>query len=316
MNQMDTDRRSISLMDQIGPSIEHTKSILLAPFDLNRWLAIGFSAWLASLGEGGSGGNVNRDSGEANEVVNRSLDFLAANPIFMASLMILGIALVVLMIWLSSRGRFMFYHCVLYNSDRIVQPWHYYRHLASSLFRFRLWVTVIGAVYIMAVAGSAVHILGPTLNAVNIGALGPLVLLAPVLIVIPLGLLICGVLTNDFVIPIMHKHTLTCTAAWSRLWPLITAHTLNIFGYLLFKAVIAVALVTILFFLGMITCGCACCLASLPYLGTVLLLPVPTFKRSLSLHYLRQFGPDFDLFVSEPNPDEDQPESSPDSYSI
>ena len=76
------------------------------------------------------------------------------------------------------------------------------------------------------------------------------------------------------------------------------------------------AIVAALFFLGLITCGCACCLAALPYLGTVLLLPVPTFKRAFSLFYLRQFGPDFDLFVSEPVPSEDEPESAPEDYSI
>lgn len=228
----------------------------------------------------------------------------------------LALVLTVLFVWLSSRGRFMFYHCVLYNSDLVVQPWHFYRHLANSLFHFRLWLAAIGLVFAISVAGAAAYTLGPALEVTSIGALGPFLLLIPLLIVIPLGLLVCDVLTNDFIVPIMHKHTLTCTAAWSRLWPLITAHTLDVFLYLLFKAVIAVALVAALLFLGMITCGCACCLTALPYLGTVLLLPVPTFKRSFALHYLRQFGPEFDLFASEPEPIQDQPGPSIDHYSV
>ena len=79
---------------------------------------------------------------------------------------------------------------------------------------------------------------------------------------------------------------------------------------------IAVALAAVLVLLGMITCGCACCLSALPYLGTVLLLPVPTFKRSFSLLYLRQFGPDFDLFSAESEPPEDPSPPPADDYSI
>jgi hypothetical protein len=313
---MDTTRKSISLMDQIGPSIDHTKAILFAPFDLNRWLAIGFCAWLASFGEGGSsGGSRNQDSNEVTEVVNRAQDFLTANPMIAAAFFILGIILFVLVIWLSSRGRFMFYNCVLYNSDQVVQPWHYYKHLASSLFRFRLGLAAIafafGATMIGIVTGFGINLQNSSLSMV-----WPRLLPLLPLILIPLGLLICEVLTTDFVIPLMHKHTLTCTAAWSRLWSLVTRQPLDIFLYLLFKALIAVAIAVTLFFLGLMTCGCACCVAALPYVGTVLLLPVPTFKRSFSLFYLRQFGPDFDLFVSEPVPNEDQTEPTTDDYSI
>jgi hypothetical protein len=50
--------------------------------------------------------------------------------------------------------------------------------------------------------------------------------------------------------------------------------------------------------IGWIMVGClvtclTCCLASLPYIGTVIVLPVPVFFRSFSLLFLRQFGPDW-----------------------
>jgi hypothetical protein len=302
-------------MDHVGPAIDHTKAILLSPFDLSRWLAIGFCAWLASLGEGGSPGfSYRQRSDEANEWVNNIDNFLAANPIIIGVLVVMSLLFVVVMIWLSSRGRFMFYHCVLYNSDQVAHPWYYYQHLADSLFRFRLILLAIGIVFTLALASIAVSVFGPTLKAIDFGNAWPLLLYVPLLAIVPLGLLICSVLTNDFIIPIMHKHTLTCTAAWSRLWPLITAYKLNIFLYLLFKALIAVAVSSAILFLAFLTCGCACCLANLPFLGTVFLLPVPTFKRSFALHYLRQFGPEFDLFASEPDHVEDHPDPTPDHY--
>jgi len=313
---MDNYTKPISLMDHVGPSIDHTKAILFAPFDLNRWLAIGFCAWLASLGQGGGSGG-NQNSNEVNEVVNRVQDFLTANPMIVVACFVLAIVLVVLVIWVSSRGRFMFYHCVLYNSDQVIHPWHYYQHLAGSLFRFRLVLAAVGMVFGFAVVAILANF-GINLQTGNFSMAWPRLLPLFPLALFPLGLLICAVLTNDFVIPIMHKHTLTCTAAWSRLWVLITAYTLHIFLYLLFKAVIHVALVTALIFVTLTTCGFACCLFLLPYVGTVLLLPVPTFKRAFSLHYLRQFGPDFDLFVAEPEPEPGEGESdpAPEDYTI
>jgi len=51
-----------------------------------------------------------------------------------------------------------------------------------------------------------------------------------------------------------------------------------------------------------LTCCCAGCLLALPYLGTVLFLPVLTFSRSYSLYYLAQYGPEWDVFLREASP--------------
>jgi hypothetical protein len=37
----------------------------------------------------------------------------------------------------------------------------------------------------------------------------------------------------------------------------------------------------------------------IPYIGKVIVLPLLVFERAYSLHYLRQFGPQFDVFSSE-----------------
>jgi hypothetical protein len=42
------------------------------------------------------------------------------------------------------------------------------------------------------------------------------------------------------------------------------------------------------------------CLFSIPYIGTVILLPVFVFKRAYSLMYLRQYGLEFDVFADLP----------------
>jgi hypothetical protein len=52
---------------------------------------------------------------------------------------------------------------------------------------------------------------------------------------------------------------------------------------------------------GLISCFaiCAtCCIAALPYIGTVILLPVFVLLRAFSLLFLRQFGPDYDVWAN------------------
>ena len=47
----------LSVVDPISPAFARTKLVLFSPFDLGKWLRLGFCAFLMSLGEGGSGPN-------------------------------------------------------------------------------------------------------------------------------------------------------------------------------------------------------------------------------------------------------------------
>ena len=71
--------------------------------------------------------------------------------------------------------------------------------------------------------------------------------------------------------------------------------------YILFQIVIAIVIGVIIsmgFCIGCCFC-CASLLLLIPYIGTVILLPVLVFKRAYSLLYLQQFGPEFDVFRPE-----------------
>jgi hypothetical protein len=177
---------------------------------------------------------------------------------------------------------------------------------------------MVGGLLAIVFMGHIVSTSGSTFHISDLPELLPeSTFLMPLLLVV-LSLLICDMLTNDFVIPIMHKHTLTCTAAWSYLWLTVGTNKFNLFLYLLFKALVAMTVGFAFLFLGMITGGVVSQMLIIPYVGTLLLLPILTFKRSFSLHYLRQFGSDFDLFAPEPEPEPDEIASNrtPDNYTI
>jgi hypothetical protein len=46
---------------------------------------------------------------------------------------------------------------------------------------------------------------------------------------------------------------------------------------------------------AIVTC-CVCCLLLVPYVSTVILLPVYVFHRAYPAHYLAQYGPEYDVF--------------------
>ena len=48
--------REIGVTEPIDPALELVKRMLFRPFDLSKWIIIGFCAWLAGLGESGGGG--------------------------------------------------------------------------------------------------------------------------------------------------------------------------------------------------------------------------------------------------------------------
>jgi hypothetical protein len=50
---------------------------------------------------------------------------------------------------------------------------------------------------------------------------------------------------------------------------------------------------------GIATCA-TCCLATLPYIGTVILLPIFVCFRAFGLCFIRQFGPDYDVWPAVP----------------
>ena len=49
---MTTQAREMSVTLPVGQAMDRVKKVLFQPFDLARWFAIGFCAWLAYLGEG------------------------------------------------------------------------------------------------------------------------------------------------------------------------------------------------------------------------------------------------------------------------
>ncbi len=216
--------REISVTEPVSPALERVKTMLFKPFDLGKWFTIGFCAWLAFLGGGGGGGgfnsgftnsfdnkvNVNNTGSagdslrhgyhEARDYVLNNLDWIV--PVAVAAVILL-LALGLLILWLSSRGRFMFLHCVALDKAEVAEPWSKFEREANSLFWFRLVLGLIGMVVMLPLLGGiALMIVRMVLRGEpNVGG----ILLAAVLGLIFFATAIVFALihkfTEDFVVP-------------------------------------------------------------------------------------------------------------------
>jgi len=137
-------------------------------------------------------------------------------------------------------------------------------------------------------------------GAIVIGVLG-CVMIGLIVVAIAIVFALIGKLTMDFVVPIMFLRKTSCVAGWREFLTILSVNKARFVLYILFQIVIAIVIFTIIsmgFCIGCCLC-CASLLLLIPYIGTVILLPVLVFKRAYSLLYLRQFGPEFDVFRPE-----------------
>ena len=305
---MDTIKKTISVIEPVSEAIEKTKIILFRPFDAEKWLVIGFCAWLASLIKGGFHGmsrfNHERPDHYMDEVTTKIACFAGAHIIAISITIIAAaiffVAILVLLLWLSSRGQFMFIDCLAKNKAQVKQPWQIFKQRANSLLGFRLIVAAIGFAVITALFVPIIFFAIAAKASFSIAIIAIAMIFIMVLLIITaasiLGLV--HTLTFDFVVPIMYLQKINVLAAWQRFWPMLKCHFWKIMLYLLFKLLITMCIGAIVMFIFVLGC-CCCCISVIlliPYIGTVILLPFPSFSKLYNLCFVRQFGSEFDVF--------------------
>src|SRR5450755_2883106 len=142
-----TEGRRIEIFGPFSAAYDLTKRILFEPFDLGKWLTIGFAAFLAGLADGTHGGGGFNPGGNWNYRDRATTHDLSAihqqiaswvTPTIIAFVVLFFLALVTLFMWLGSRGRFMFIDCIVRNRGAIVEPWRQFSRDANRLFLFKL----------------------------------------------------------------------------------------------------------------------------------------------------------------------------------
>ncbi len=298
----------ISFAEPLSRAWERMRRILFEPFELAKWLVLGFSAWLAGLAGSGTGGTAWNSAGDDishkthASGLSEAIESVAENLIWMP-LVLLGVlavlAIVLAILWVSSRAKFIFLDNVVHNRAEIVEPWKRFKAVGDSLFLWRVGFFVIltgillvvaGAIFLPAASLSFSDALrGLSFAGIFFGVLTLMVVAAAAFFVL--------LFMENFVIPIMYKFDLRAMEAWRYFLPWMKNHAgwFVAYGVLFLVAAIAFQVVV------MMLCLFTCCIILIPYVGTVILLPAWVLYRIYGVEFLAQFHPDFDLFTGVPS---------------
>ncbi|MCP4204014.1 MAG: hypothetical protein GY769_19010 [bacterium] len=313
----------ISLTDALSDAWDRMKTILFRPFDLKKWMVLGFTAWLAGLAQGGQsfswnvGGGADSSESEVwasggSEAMPASarletrtdwpdwdhwVQWLLEHPFWFAAGVfgcLFLLTLLVVILWLSSRGKFMFLDNVVHDRAEVVRPWNRYRRLGNSHFGFQLafyglfMVIVLGAVLLVIAITSGS---GMTFGAPGAG-LGLIVLLPGVVLVVLIAAYIQYFL-DGFVVPLMYRYDLRVLDAWSRFGELFRRHPWALLLSGMFLLLLGLAAMVVVVVAGLLTCCIGLLLVIIPYIGTVVLLPIPVTYRGFTVALLDQMDPGY-----------------------
>ncbi len=295
----------ISVVDPISKAIDRTRKILFQPFAMKKWFVLGFCAFLAQLSEGGGTPQFNFSGGGRGGVrpmLQSTTSWVQAN----ASVAIVGglvglavlIGLLALLCWLGSRGQFMFIDGLVHNRAAVKLPWRIYEDHGNNLMVYRLLINVAGIMIIIMSAVVSASIAWTDLQTGQMGNSTTLALLVGFALLIPCWIVwsVVSMIVNNFVVPAMYLHNQKFVEAWSTAWHhVIVGHGKTITLYFLMKFALGMGIGVIA---AVATC-LTCCLTGIPYIGTVILLPLFVFERCYSLYFLEQYGYQWWFFVRE-----------------
>lgn len=305
---------NINFSQPLSNSFTRMKKVLFQPFDITKWINIGFTAFLAGLtefwgGSGGGGGNTGFKFNQPNwddffSFPETAWNWLTSHPLWFG-LIITGVFLVVVLSvlfnWISSRGKFMFLHNVVNQTDDIVKPWHNFRKDGNSLFWWQFiygWLVfgifILFLIYSFGIFKNIHNGIIPEIT--KYGFIGSIILIF-------IGLLIISgyisLFLTDFIVPIMYKNRISALKAWSVFLPLMFQNMCSFFIYGIFILMVKIAVIISVLIIAVFTCCIGLLLIMIPFVGTVILLPVSYTFRAFSIEYLATFGDDFNILNQE-----------------
>ena len=307
----------LNITDPIGQAIERTTRMLFHGSSVGHWFVLGFAAWLATIGSGGGGGGflqlplmfMDEGSGGDFEPWTWARDHGSTLALLGLIAITVGLAFYALVLWLRCRFQFIFLDNVVRNRTDIAENWANFKPHGNALFGFYLGLTVVFGVAGLLAAGAGVGLAWPDIDRSSFGpaAIAGILVGGGLLAVLSVVYAIVRHLVIDFVVPIMYRRGIGPMRA-IRVFreEVLQGRVGAIALYLLLKWLLSMAAGMLASTIVCITC----CIGALPYLSSVLLLPVTVFFRTYPLYVLGQLGPDFVMLETRTTPPPPPPSSA------
>lgn len=297
---------SIEYVVPLEKAVVRMKRMLFEPFRLESWMTLGFAAFLVALPQmlwqwSSNGARFSfQSSGNDPLQALDEIRSILAEPFWLfaiAAVLVLLVAISTLFLWIGCRARFVFLDNVVRERAEIAEPWKRHARLGDSLF---LWIVAYGVVALVVWSVWGLPFLFVVVSAVT-SDFGPAFIPAFVLFIVSgIGLALATAYVRffleNFVVPVMYRDGLTATRAWGRFLPLLRANLLRFVLCGLWVFVLAIVVVLSLLVAGCATCCCGFLLLAIPYVGSVVMLPIGATYRAFGPEFLAQFGPEWSVF--------------------
>ena len=289
---------------------QRMKKDLFQPFDLNKWIYVGFTSFLAGLtgySSGTGSSNIGMQYSEYNwdnllSLPENTRNFLELHPVWFA-IIVAGLIFIfcisLIVCWISSRGRFMFLDNILKNNYEVVRPWHEFKKEGNSLFKWLLCYGLVLTIVILMTIFYAFEIFrGFKLNTLPVSSKTAFIM-GFVFTLLTLSVIFGYTIMclNHFVIPIMYKYRIGVNKAWSKFFTLALRHAGRFILYGLFLSALQIITAISVALISIMTCCIGFLILMLPFVQSVFLLPVSYTFRALSIEFLSQFGEEYDLTI-------------------
>jgi hypothetical protein len=300
-----------SAAEALGYAIDRSKQLLF-PLKPEKWFALGFTVFLAQCGEnnynsvqlpnfplGGSSptprptpgtaatAELQRMFEDAVRSVRGELAFYVT--IAVVSFLVL-VALSLFITWFSSRAKLMLVESVIWDRVSLGQQWTSSAELGLSLFKCRLLFGLAG--FLVATLAIGVGIVTGFSDFQSGNIFGPQALLGLLLMGLAISLLgfpllIATLLLDDFVVPLMVIRNVRVSEAWSICRrEVLPGNFGGLFVFYVLRLLLAFGIAIAVLVIRCVTC----CISAIPYISTVMLLPIFVFWRAFPLYYLEQIG--------------------------
>lgn len=294
----------IDFFSPISAAIERTSQQLFRPFDIGKWFALGFSAWLASFisTTGYSSYSPFDHADEDQETWNFVLRM--GLPTWLA--IVAGVGLLIWLVmalisWLGCRGKFMLLDNVLHNRAEVIAPWRAFRRAGNSFFIVYFLLVSVSYALCLGAIMFAMIFLWPDLVAGRTHHFAhylPLVIVGSIFLLVAVAVCVFLFFLREFGVLWMYRHETTAWEAARRIASLATEQPLYFILYLLIRLGIALVFLTIIVVIACLTC----CVSIIPYIGSVITLPLSVFLVWYNLGSFAQFGPEYDVRLIEERP--------------
>nr|NQU89627.1 hypothetical protein [Bacteroidota bacterium] len=192
----------------------------------------------------------------------------------------------------------MFLHNVIHDKAEVKKPWYEFRHEGNSLF---IWRLIFGFICFAMIIGFLIFsfimirnmIYGDVSTSAKVFMILGLILQFLFLMII---ISYISLFLNDFVVPLMFKHRISATRGWTLFLRLLNQHPGQFFVYGLYVFVLVLLMILCVLLFGIFTCCIGFLLLIIPYIGSVVFLPVSYTFRAFSIEFLEQFGEEYKFF--------------------